>query len=419
MKKQLLLAAAFSGLLSLPSVAQQTPPAEYGGGLKVDLSEDGKKYFRIINWHQFWLDMNETTNGAGETEYTTTPMLRRSRFLVYAQLSDRFLILTHFGLNSLTPAGLHPTGQSSQAQLFMHDAWVEYKVFDELYVGGGLHYWNGISRLNNQSTLNFLSLDNPRFAWATLGTTDQFARHLGLYAKGNIGRLDYRLAWNGAMVNSVDAGAGLTPTDQQAVYTGRATLGLDAANVFAGYVNYQFWDQESTKLPYFVGSYLGTKKVLSVGAGFYSHPNGSVILEDAADPNSIVGENVMIFAADAFMELPIGERNSSITAYASFQSNNYGTNYQMGGGSLDVFSGSVIYAQAGYLLPHTGAWGWQPYVTFAQKGIDNVDGSVSDFGVGINSLITGHNAKLSLEYRNVGNLTGSTNRFILQAVVFL
>lgn len=421
MKKSLVLALVFATTWGFKVHAQQTPPAEYGSGLKVDLNDDGSKYFRLITWHQFWLDMNETPSvtNPGETDFTVTPMLRRSRFLLYAQLSDRFLILTHFGLNSLTPAGLDPTGQSSQAQLFMHDAWVEYKVFDELYLGGGLHYWNGISRLNNQSTLNFLSLDNPRFAWASIGTSDQFARHLGIYAKGKIGKLDYRVAWNGAMVNSVDANAGLTPNTAQAIYTGRSLMGAEAANVFAGYFNYQFWDQESNKLPYFVGSYLGKKKVLSVGAGFYQHSNGSVIGTDPLDATQFEGEDVLIFAADAFMELPIGDNNQSITAYASYQNNNYGTNYQLGGGSLDVFTGSVLYAQAGYLLPNTGAWGWQPYVTFAQKSITNGDASVTDFGVGINSLVTGHNAKLSLEYRNVGQLNGSANRFILQAVVFL
>jgi hypothetical protein len=50
-------------------------------------------------------------------------------------------------------------------------------------VGGGLHYWNGISRLNNQSTLNLMTLDNQRQAWATLGLSDQLQRHIGVYAK--------------------------------------------------------------------------------------------------------------------------------------------------------------------------------------------------------------------------------------------
>lgn len=396
--------------------AQQKAPAEYGGGLKVSLNEDGSKYFRLIAWTQFWLDMrNQNVNG--EDRFTATPMLRRSRLLIYAQLSERFLILTHFGLNNLTPAGLDPTGQSSQAQLFLHDAWVEYKVFDQLYLGGGLHYWNGISRLNNQSTLNFLPLDNPRHAWATIGTTDQFARHLGLYAKGKIGKLDYRVAWNAAMVNSLDGNANLAPKMDTASYIGRKTFGYEANGIFAGYFNYQFFDQESTKLPYFVGSYLGTKKVLSVGAGFYAHPKGSVVLDENGANQA---ENVLIWAVDAFTELPFGSNNAAFTGYLSYQSNNYGSNYQLLGTSQDVFTGNVVYFQGGVLLPHTGDVAWQPYVTVTQKSITRLDGGATDFGIGINSLITGHHAKLSLEYHSTGRVAGdATNRILLQAVVFL
>lgn len=403
-------------ILSLGLWAQQKAPAEYGGGLKVNLNEDGSKYFRLIAWTQFWLDMkNQNVNG--EDRFTATPMLRRSRLLFYAQLSDRFLILTHFGLNNLTPAGMDPTGQSSQAQLFLHDAWVEYKVFDQLYLGGGLHYWNGISRLNNQSTLNFLPLDNPRHAWATIGTTDQFARHMGLYAKGKIGKLDYRVAWNAAMVNSLDGNANLAPRMDTASYIGRKTFGYEANGIFAGYFNYQFFDQESDKLPYFVGTYLGAKKIFNIGAGFYAHPKGSVVLDENGANQA---ENVLIWAVDAFTELPFGSKNAAFTGYLSYQSNNYGSNYQLLGTSQDVFTGNVIYFQGGVLLPHTGEVAWQPYVTVTQKSITRLDGSATDFGIGINSLITGHHAKLSLEYHSTGVVNGdANNRILLQAVIFL
>lgn len=422
-RKLVVLMLAFS-IMYIKGQAQvktsQKTPSEYGSGLKVSLSDDGQKYFRLILWTQFWLNMQNVTEN-GEDRFSVTPMLRRSRILMYAQLSEKFLILTHFGLNSLTPSGLDPTGQSSQAQLFMHGAWVEYKINDHLYIGSGLHYWNGISRLNNQSTLNFLPLDNPRHAWATIGTTDQFARHLGIYAKGKIGKFDYRLAWNGAMVNSVDANAGLTPTDTKAVYTGRSELGLDAANVWAGYFNYQFFDQEGNKLPYFVGSYLGKKKVLTVGAGFYNHANGSVLLDTStADPTDVKGENVFIWAVDAFAELPFGSKNAAFNGYVQYQSNNYGSNYQLGGSSQSVFTGDVVYLQSGVLLPHSGIVAWQPYVTLTQKGISALDGSATDFGLGVNSLITGHHSKISFEYRNIGAVNAdATSQYILQAVVFL
>lgn len=427
MKKFTLLTSLLL-MIVLTARAQQKIPADYGSGLKVSLSEDGQKYFRLITWHQVWLDMkNQTDPISGEDRFTVTPMLRRSRFLMFAQLTDRFLIVTHFGLNNLTPAGLDPVGYSAQAQLFMHDAWAEFKVNDYLYLGGGLHYWNGISRLNNQSTLNFLPLDNPRHAWATIGTTDQFARHIGVYAKGKVGKFDYRVAWNSAMVNSIDVNAGRDGTTAQADYIGRKVLGTQAANIFAGYFNYQFFDQESNKLPYFVGTYLGKKKVFNIGAGFFSHAKGSIRnlkMKDNGQGVMVIdtydADNVLIWAVDAFAELPFGENGAAFTGYLQYQNNNYGKNYMLNRTSQTIFTGSVIYFQGGVLLPNSGAIAWQPYVTVTNNSITALDGSGTDFGIGINSLITGHHAKLSLEYRRMNPVAGdSSDRVILQAVVFL
>ena len=58
-------------------------------------------------------------------------------------------------------------------------------------MGAGLHYWNGVSRLSSQSTLNFMTLDAPIFNWTNIEATDQFARQFGIYAKGQLDRLDY------------------------------------------------------------------------------------------------------------------------------------------------------------------------------------------------------------------------------------
>lgn len=393
--------------------AQQQTPTEYGSGLKVDLSEGGDKYFRLITWHQFWLSSNDFNGGL---QTAVTPMLRRSRFLMYAQLSDRFLILTHLGLNNLTPAGTDPLGHSPQAQLFMHDAWVEFKVSKQLYLGGGLHYWNGISRLNNQSTLNFMPLDNPRHAWASLGTTDQFARHLGVYAKGDLGKLAYRFSWNGAGLNSLDVQGGLQATQTEAAYNGRQEFGDRASNIYAGYVNYQFWDRESSKLPFIVGSYLGKKKVFNLGAGFYSHPQGSVLLDDKGMPQ---GQNVLLWAVDAFMDLPLS-KGYAFTGYLSYQNNDYGNNYRLGGTSQAVFSGNVVYFHGGLLLPSSGKVAWQPYLTLTQKQLQVFDEGATDYGIGLNCLITGHHAKLTLEYRNTGFVgRNDARQLLMQAVIFL
>ena len=135
--------------------------------MKVCLNEDGSKYFRFITWHQFWLQVNDNNSGSlkyGEPLGTSVDFgLRRSRLLLYTQLNDRFLILTHFGFNNQNAfSGGYLGTDAKKPQLYMHDAWTEYKVWDEyLSLGFGLHYWNGISRLSSASTLNFLNLDAP------------------------------------------------------------------------------------------------------------------------------------------------------------------------------------------------------------------------------------------------------------------
>jgi len=398
--------------LATTALFAQKNAAPYGSGLKVSLNEDGSKYYRLITWHQAWLQSDLSADN-----FSVTPSLRRSRMLMFAQINDRFLILTHFGLNSLNPAKMDPTGQSSAAQLFMHDAWAEWKVNENLYIGSGLHYWNGISRLSNQSTLNMLSLDNARHSWATIGTSDQFARHMGVYAKGKVGKLDYRVAWNSPIVNSLDANAGFEATTEQASYTGRRDLGASASNAFAGYFNYQFWDQESNKLPYFVGTYFGGKDVFNIGAGFFSHANGSVLLDGNGET---VGQNVNIVAVDAFLEKKVGGEGAAVTAYASYQMNDYGQNYQLKGSSEDIFSGNVLYTQAGYVLPDfNDNVRVQPYATFTAKSIDNA-GNANTVGIGANFLLNGHNSKISVEYKSTGRTDGTTgNMLTTQAVIFL
>ncbi|NJO03551.1 MAG: porin, partial [Bacteroidia bacterium] len=76
----------------------------YGSGLKVNLDTTGSKYIRFIIWNQLWtryIDNNPNTIVNNETlENNWDIGLRRSRFLAYAQISPRFLIMFHFGINN-------------------------------------------------------------------------------------------------------------------------------------------------------------------------------------------------------------------------------------------------------------------------------------------------------------------------------
>ena len=195
MKTRILFTALLLCLLGFFSnklTAQEAPQVDHSyKPLSLKLNEDGSKYVRFIIWHQQWLTTSNLTkpDGGDAAKLQLSSSIRRSRMLAFAQVSPRFLILTHFGLNGLDANNLTSLGNNGNApQLFLHDAWVEFMVNKNLYIGSGLHYWKGMTRLANQSTLNFMTMDQSRpfVHWHSLGVTDQFARHMGIYAKGNI-----------------------------------------------------------------------------------------------------------------------------------------------------------------------------------------------------------------------------------------
>jgi len=357
----------------------------------IKFDEEGSKYLRFIMWHQIWMTTNNLSSESSNLQLY--PSIRRSRFLAYAQISDDFLILTHFGLNGLNTDNLTSLGNNGNGpQLFLHGAWAEFRLIDGLYIGGGLHYWKGLTRLASQSTLNFMTLDQSRpfVSWHSLGITDQFARHLGFYAKGQIGRLDYRMAINAPMRNPLGDGKDYGMKDSGLTYTGVANSNLQGDEVgnmiTEGYIRFNFWDKESTKLPYNVGTYLGKKRVFAVGAGFFYHPNGMY--------NSSSGAHygVRHFAIDGFLDFPVPE--GAFNAYVSLTTFDYGQNYV----SRWAGTGTAIYGQVGYFLR---ALKVMPYVALNTGNYDGFYDPITTLDVGINYFVREHNAKLTLEYHRM------------------
>ena len=413
---------------------------DYESGLKVKINESGSKYFRLMTWHQLWLKYNENNTGstlAGQSEKDALDLsIRSSRVMMYAQLSDRFLILTHFGMNNQTTYnGGAPGMGGKKPQLFMHDAYVEYKVWKNyLSVGSGLHFWNGISRMSSSSTVNFLAIDAPIFNWPNVDANDQFARYIGIYAKGKIKRFDYRLSVNDAFQAN--------PTKN--ITTNVADYNPHARWNAAGYVYYQFFDEESNFLPFMTGTYLGSKKVLNVGAGF-QHQNKAMWSQNISGDTSY--HQQLLLGFDVFMDLPLSkERKDAITFYGVYYKYDMGKNFVRnlgilnpadGGGSLRgnavplIGTGSILFGQIGYLIPEFSTKiRLQPYVTYSHaqfegvRDIHNKIVPVNIFDAGLNLYAAGHHAKWTVNYRlrpdftNVNQLR-NRNEVTLQLMVYL
>lgn len=432
-------------LLSVMAFSQGSP--DYGGGLKFKINEEGTKYMRFIAWNQIWLRSQELNPGSMIADEPTTSNTdignRRLRLLAYAQISPRYMIVTHIGINNQTftnggAAGTANTGgygAGKKPGLFFHDAWNEYALIlpqegkkFSLSIGGGLHYYMGLSRMTMGSTLNFLAIDAPIFNWPLIENSDQFARQVGLFAKGKYSKLEYRFSINKPYATN------LTPTD--------ATSANDAVAVDnngnakwskAGYVEYQFFDSESNFLPFKVGSYLGTKKMLNVGAGFYNAPESTRTSVNGA----VQKHDISLFAADVFADLPIGDKakKMALTAYSVYYNYDFGPNYLRNIGIMNtavadpnftgarpitgvgnsqplIGSGSIWYTQAGLLLPNSNEKPKvriQPFAAYAYKNFDALDKASGQFDIGSNFFLDGHHAKITTQYSTRPVYTSKTD----------
>lgn len=138
MKKTIVIIAL---LFSAISFSQGSP--DYGGGLKVNINQDGSKYFRIISWSQFWAQNNSDRplDANGNQQSETNFSIRRARVLMYAQITKDFMILTHFGLNSLNADNLSPVGTKDASQLFymtygVNIVWVKIMQLEVVFTIG-------------------------------------------------------------------------------------------------------------------------------------------------------------------------------------------------------------------------------------------------------------------------------------------
>ncbi len=483
---KILYTSVFTLAVCTMALAQGTTPAatekkpiDYSyKPLTFKLNEDGSKYVRFIMWHQFWTTYTQNNAGTkdnkGNDQTANWDMaLRRSRFLAYAQISPRFLVLTHWGINNqsfinggasagsnlsgaiggvssiidstgavtgVAGSALSGSNSAKRPQLYIHDAWTEFAVVPgKLHIGTGLHYWNGVSRMSSNSTLNIFSVDAPIFNWFNIEATDQFARQLGIYAKGQVGRLDYRLALNKPFVFGSSAAA--------IAANGISVNAINEHWANAGYIDYMFWDKENNTLPYFVGSYLGSKKVLNIGAGWYNHKGATA---SKATDGTVTSHDETILGADVYMELPINKaKGTMLHASATYYNMDFGPSYLRnlgilnmhttaasteswaGGGNAQptIGTGQIIYAEAGFLLPKLKT-GHQimPYATVTNKNFERIGKASTQFSLGCNFYIAGNNAKITAEYQtrptyklDAGNITstGSKGEFIIQTHIFL
>ena len=414
----------FAGIQSLVAQDDKKIPK-----LKFNLTEDGSSYAGIMMNNQIWTRYiwnNPDKNGV--EQYSDIDLgIRRSRLTFYAGLMDRALIFTQVGYDGLTYRSPRKAG------INLYNAEAEFILAGNYFhLGFGLNSKSGISRYASNKNFEFLVVDAPGFTFPVAGTFDEFGRQLGIYARGALGNLNYRVSVVKPFEYGIDSVSSPVTTER-----------INENFALKGYFEWQFFDRENTTFYQMTMNNLGRAKMLNVGAGFYYHPEAMLVeaekdlstvdpflaawlistgnehlIPDYAGyyPSQI--SDIFVAAADVFVDMPT-RRGGAVTGYFAYQYNFFGPNYLRSAGRMNVSkmsaedalpqgpgnaewelgTGHIVRGEFGYLLPGTGLKNrLQPYGAFTFKAFEGLGEASAQFDAGINWLMYGHNIKWTLQY---------------------
>jgi hypothetical protein len=393
--------------------------------LKLNLNQDGSNFLKATFLNQVWVRFNESNPGStvlGNSKSNTMDIgLRRTRFQLYGQLSNHVFVYFQAGQNNFNfLAGQNSSNSGNRKnQFFIHDALTEYRIknaSDKLILGGGLTITNGLSRFSQPSVTTIMSMDVPVFAQATVDQTDEFSRKLSLYARGQLGKIDYRLVLSDPFPITSNG------QTQVPINSSNYTFAYDQHHKqYQALLIYNFFDKESHTTPYMPGTYLGKKRVLNLETGIIQQ-NSALWRGDANAPSY---HNLSLWSVAMFYDAPLSKAGSALNFYGGFFKTNYGSGYlrmngimnpangttivsgpsNSYGNAFPMFgNGSVFYSQVGYLMPLAtlGEEHGQlmPYFTIQSANYDRINKRMDVVDVGLNWFIQGHNSKIVVDYQN-------------------
>lgn len=387
--------------------------------LRLKLNEDGSHYIKFTVLGQLWFRYNKSNPGttvlkepSGETFDIG---IRRLRFQFFGQLSDHAFFYIHFGqdnFNNLAQRKFTP---------FIQDVLGEYKVKkgnEALIFGGGLSIISGLSRFTQPQLPNIMSMDVPIFPLPTFDLTDQAGRKLSIYARGQVGKLDYRVILSHPFPVTT-SGAPTPPVGPNSNFAQQGNH-----KQYQGLFIWNFFEREPHVVPFMPGTYYGKKKILNLEGGFITQKNATWSSTNAGQ--TIDYHTLNCWSVALFYDAPVNKgKGTALNAYIGYFTTEYGQGYLRyigamnpadGHASGSYFPGSqgnafpmygtghVIYSQLGYLLKKDlvgkGKSTFMPYATLQTADYDRLDKRMTVFNLGVNWFIKGNASKLTFDYQN-------------------
>ena len=313
-------------------------PAAFGQ-MQIKVNENTNVKFGVLVQTQF-----DESQDAATRSYAQNIFIRRARILVGGQITKN---LTFFVETDSPNIGKStPNGTKNQnVSLFLQDAYVEYKISDRLAIDAGLMLISP-SRNGLQSAASLMPIDYGAHTFANSASTQSSAgRDTGVQLKGYLfnKRLEYRTG----------------------LFQGMRDRQNRELRTMAR-LQYNFFEPETGF--FYTGTYLGQKKVLSIGAGIDRQ------------------HKYLGYAFDLFLDYPL--KSGAITAQVDHICYDGDTFLK----NLPEQHDDLV--ELGYLIGKTR---FMPVVQYAHRELsDFTNGDEKRYGAGINYFMNGHNANVKI-----------------------
>lgn len=337
----------------------------------------GDESWLMINYEmQLYLQSRDTGSGSSGDSTTTDMYFRRNRLSFIGQVNDTYgftFAIQHQGekrIDDITVSDI-PGKNFDVLDAFLRADWT-----DALRLRVGLTK-DPFARETNEGCFFPLSVDRSLLGYTNL---PRLNRDYGAILWGNLlaAKVQYRLA----VMKGNDSG---NDPESSFRYTGR--------------VHVSILEPESSLV--YRGTYLGTKKVLTFGAGYQFEPN-SVYANLSA---KALAKDYQAWTLDGFFEYPTPA--GTFTLSGAYLKTDFDEAYK--GGDPDPRSIGINgekkgwYAKAGYMLPmKVGPGNVQVYGRYEEWRFAELssifDQKIKWTGVGLNYLLKGQDLRVTLEY---------------------
>ncbi len=322
-------------------------------------------------WTQVWYQYVE--HGKKDGGDLNDFMARRFYLYLKGDVTPYFSFFTHIAADRIGQEGLDRPSLGLGSGIAVRDLWITLKLNEAFKIQAGRMYVPLTRNYGTTSTKCMLTTDLPFLQGGIRGNifyAQKVGRDDGVTIWGNPldGLIQYRFMVGEGVENDDNP-------DDNLRFAGRVAVNL----------------LEPEKGWFNKGTYLGKKKVLSLGFGYDTQMDLTL--------NGREDQDNRVWTADVFFDHPIGEGAVTVeAAYIDIQNCTQTHNFSELAAGDDAEN---WYIQSGYLLPgKVGPGRFQPYMRYEAVYVDDKD-DTEFMSAGLNYFVKGHNAKISLDYTYV------------------